>query len=913
MGRKFFYILTVLLFYLSTANAAGTVNKHVFPIQGGTTSDGIVVSEPVLDGFKMTKKKLNVIEQRKKASMIFTVTVPDGKVAVLNYKVFIKLKKKTGAVVTSSSITFSAKMDDKIVKFHPETTEVQYNSEYITIPSGEHHITLEATYQADFCKMTGTVSSMYIHVHDFSEPKLVRQPICGQEGVTNAKCLVCGLDSTIYTSPKYKTHSLVKSATTKTSCLSNMGSVEKCEHCAYSRIEQKVNITAHKFDANGVCTVCKLHKPKCNADGSVYEIYDAAEMRVLSELVSIGEVPGNIGIDIKSDLVFSADTTMLPLGDFIHPFQGVLNGNGHRIRGIANCFQGVDCLGFVAVAKGTPLSHAVIANLIFDTDNTMQGTGCIGGIVGYAAYCDIVNCASFGSLEGLNYVGSIVGYADQQVSFHNCASVSSIRTQGNWNPMGCGLPYGHILNSYGAAYNSLDGHVDELLTTTFRHCFTTTGSADGLTQVSPSMMSTYNMLELLNEESESPTFMMSQDDPFPIPVVDTSIQASPNRAIETSWKAGARRALSSDLMDDEEDDEKTEILIIGGYVDESAIAALGSSIEEVISQDSVLYADYDRTYVVTHSLSDGEELEMFERMGGGDPIGFESYMLSPDSTHVILKEYIQVSPDKVKAASETIDDWSGADERIDEYAIEDGNRTLVSRTIIENEENITYLQKIDGVMKMLWEIKTVYDEEGNAITEVYSHDTTTGETILEYSSVDDEEAVDEGLEDNNSIEYFDSATNTIHIIINDLDSITGAVISREHYVLNADQYLLEIRTEKMINGEPYLSDGLYFVYDDDNGALSQAVAYGPEDANHPGMNLRPYLYLDYLGVWEPNQYPTAIKVPTTSKPSLEKHSDYNVYDTQGRVMRRVTDMRDPFSGLPKGLYIYQGSKYLKRD
>jgi hypothetical protein len=31
------------------------------------------------------------------------------------------------------------------------------------------------------------------------------------------------------------------------------------------------------------------------------------------------------------------------------------------------------------------------------------------------------------------------------------------------------------------------------------------------------------------------------------------------------------------------------------------------------------------------------------------------------------------------------------------------------------------------------------------------------------------------------------------------------------------------------------------------------------------------------------------------------------------VVRKVTDMRDPFSGLPKGLYIYQGKKYLKRN
>jgi hypothetical protein len=93
----------------------------------------------------------------------------------------------------------------------------------------------------------------------------------------------------------------------------------------------------------------------------------------------------------------------------------------------------------------------------------------------------------------------------------------------------------------------------------------------------------------------------------------------------------------------------------------------------------------------------------------------------------------------------------------------------------------------------------------------------------------------------------------------------------------------------------------------------QAVAYGPEDEKKPGENLRPYLYYEYLGAGEPNPYPTAIKVPTAEKPSLQKHTDYNVYDMHGRVVRKVTDMRDPFSGLPKGLYIYQGKKYLKRN
>ena len=40
--------------------------------------------------------------------------------------------------------------------------------------------------------------------------------------------------------------------------------------------------------------------------------------------------------------------------------------------------------------------------------------------------------------------------------------------------------------------------------------------------------------------------------------------------------------------------------------------------------------------------------------------------------------------------------------------------------------------------------------------------------------------------------------------------------------------------------------------------------------------------------------------------------DRNIYDMQGRVVRMVTDAEDPFSGLPRGLYIYQGTKYIKK-
>ena len=49
-----------------------------------------------------------------------------------------------------------------------------------------------------------------------------------------------------------------------------------------------------------------------------------------------------------------------------------------------------------------------------------------------------------------------------------------------------------------------------------------------------------------------------------------------------------------------------------------------------------------------------------------------------------------------------------------------------------------------------------------------------------------------------------------------------------------------------------------------------------------------------------------------NKPSLKGRMDHNIYDLQGRVVGRVTDAQNPFSGLPRGLYVYQGKKYVKR-
>ena len=906
------FLFYILYFIFSSAGAQSLVE--------GTTSDGLVIADVKMDSAFRQLTNVNTIQLESKNSrsvLSFTITVPAGTVASLSYKLFLEIySSKSGAKLPKqSNLSFTVRRDGNIAIDHSDPVSIVAQADKVEITEGKHYIEFEARFSAKKCNIAGSIDNLKVHVHQFGKMQVSREPICGQEGESYSTCDVCGKDSTIAIAPRYKEHSMVVRSGTEASCMSNAGSVSVCERCPFAEITYTYDVKEHNFDADGVCRVCHLRKPKASADGTVYEVNYASEMHVLSELMSIGRIPGNIGVNINRDLVFDKDTTMVPLGTFDNPFQGVLNGHGHRIRGIVYSYQGFDCLGFVGVAKGTLLKNAVIANLIFDSGNTLRGRACVGGIVGYASNCDILNCASFGTLEGTDNVGGIVGYADRQVSIVNGASVAGIRAYGQWNTMVCGMPLGHILNSYGASTNVLDGPVDELPTTTLRHCFSTQGSGPGLTQVSQDVLTSYAMVLLLNEESESPSFEKSQDDHYPVPVVNTAIQAKANSAIPTPQRAYAWRAAAApdDAADDPED-EGEEDEVTGGYVDENSPSALGRTVKDVLREDSVQYADFERLYVVTRSVPEG--FSMYDEISGGSLLAFESFLEPADSSYLKMTEYEILSSGKVKATTETMCVYTGDKKRIDEYTVgRDGTPSLTSRINFKNDYDIVYQQSVDGELKPVWSLETKYDETtGNAtVTNGYSYDRITGETHLEFSRTYDNEGldVDIDIDDDMYMEYMDYFDNTIHVIYYYIDSADDVTICRDHYILRAtDDYLLEIRYEKMVNGRPVVTGGLYFIYDDE-GSLVQSVAYGLSDENSSESSLRPYRYHEYYGFWQVTPFPTAIKVPTMEQPSLQKRIDPNVYDMQGRVVRRVTDVGDPFNGLPHGLYIYQGTKYIK--
>ena len=924
MGRKYFYLLAVLPFYLVTLLPfTATAASIDFPIKGGKTSDGITISDVELENFTKSKdsNSLKLKSGSKDPCLSFNVKVPTGKTASLQYQVFFKMSPKGAgkSLPAGSNIKFDVTIDDKLVLTHTDPTCIRNLSDEVIISAGSHEVSIGAIFIGKDCRYSGTIDDLTIHIHQFGETEVTKVALCNEPGESTKTCALCGAVSVTTIQPAYKKHKFVETIDKKNSCMSSADTLFVCQQCPKKEIHRSNVMTEHKFDQNGRCTVCHLQMPRCNADSSVYEINSAGELRVLAELVSIGRISGNIGVDIKSDIEFNDSVLMLPLGTVDHPFQGVLNGNGHRIRGITTAYQGMDCLGFVGMAKGTLLSHAVIANLIFDRGNSLQGTACVGGIVGRAEDCEILNCASFGTLEGTNNVGGIVGYAGQQVSITNCAAVNTIRTYGRWNTMVCAMPMGHILNSYGAGTNDFGGRMDSLMTTTLRHCFTTLGSDEGLTQVSSTMLMSYNMVKLLNEESETPCFMKSESDLYPIPVCNTAIGAKANRAIRVD-RTAVRRASATDTTGDDggddngNDGKRVEIVTFGDYAKENSPSKYYHTIEEVLREDSVKYADFERLYVVSHSVPKG--FDVYDQISGGDLLGLESYKVAADSSAFSMTEFKVVMEDKVKAVTETVNYSAGGNERIDEYKIgDDGTYTLTARLTFkgQNGDDVLYQKNVDGIMKTAWYIETKYDEEGKAVSsDCYTYNYTTGETLLDYSHKYSDTDDESTLLGDSYVEYLDTLDNTIHIIINDIDSIDGKVLTREHYILRgSDQCPIEILTEKMVDGEPVLLDGLYFLYDSD-GSLVQSVAYGPV-ADDPDGELQPYKYYEYMGFWQPTPYTTAIKVPSVqTSVSMQKRMDSNVYDMHGRVVRKVTDMQDPFSGLPRGLYVYQGTKFIKR-
>jgi len=147
---------------------------------------------------------------------------------------------------------------------------------------------------------------------------------------------------------------------------------------------------------------------------------------VLAAQIQISDRAGlvAIGNDLSASYILTEDIDLsnavwTPLGDF----KGILDGNGHIIKGLKFNNSATNYVGLFASSNG-----ATIKKLGFETAGVI-GRNQVGIIVGNAVGTIFEECyVSNSSVKGNDHVGSICGRAQNATIVRNCYSTAKVET-----------------------------------------------------------------------------------------------------------------------------------------------------------------------------------------------------------------------------------------------------------------------------------------------------------------------------------------------------------------------------------------------------------------------------------------------------------------------------------------------------
>lgn len=157
--------------------------------------------------------------------------------------------------------------------------------------------------------------------------------------------------------------------------------------------------------------------------GYVYYIRTPQELNWVAYMVSIGYTFEGCTIVITNDLNFR-DADYMPIGTYYTPFQGILDGRGHKIKNLHLNFPeyyGIGLIGYLGY-KG------VVKNVNITSSCSFRAYGTLGSIVGWNSGT-VLHCSSAADLFAISdYVGGLVGYNDYSGIVDSC-EVASFSTQ----------------------------------------------------------------------------------------------------------------------------------------------------------------------------------------------------------------------------------------------------------------------------------------------------------------------------------------------------------------------------------------------------------------------------------------------------------------------------------------------------
>ena len=210
---------------------------------------------------------------------------------------------------------------------------------------------------------------------------------------------------------------------------------------------------------NGVCTYCGEWEEAKDVDG-YYEIHNQWQLRWFANQVNIQKRP-NINARLMNDITMDG-TEWTPIGTDTISFTGTFEGQGYTISGLTCTDTNKDHVGLVGYAIDATIQNVTVQGATLNgrdyigsvcgylSGGTITNCHAVetvigktgreaqskyrGGIVGYIiGNTNVTGCTNSGTVSGLNFLGGIVGQA-QQATVQRCFNSGAVT--GNSSPIG---------------------------------------------------------------------------------------------------------------------------------------------------------------------------------------------------------------------------------------------------------------------------------------------------------------------------------------------------------------------------------------------------------------------------------------------------------------------------------------------
>lgn len=150
-----------------------------------------------------------------------------------------------------------------------------------------------------------------------------------------------------------------------------------------------------------------------------YIITTVAQLQEMNDELDAYYELGN-DIDASATSSWNGGAGFVPIGASGTEFEGHFDGNGYAIDRLFIYRPATDYIGLFGEAKGTNDANRIEISSVGLQNAHFVGKLYVGGLIGYAWYCDVSNCYVDGTVIGDGIVGGLIGNVGASVDISTC-------------------------------------------------------------------------------------------------------------------------------------------------------------------------------------------------------------------------------------------------------------------------------------------------------------------------------------------------------------------------------------------------------------------------------------------------------------------------------------------------------------